>query len=692
LSLVTTLQGVGPSVAERLANLHITTVQDLLFHLPLRYQDRTCVYSIGAMKPGDQVLIEGEIVGAQITYGKRRQLLCRFADSSGEVRLRFFHFSARQQQQLSQIGLRLRCFGEIREGYRQGIEMVHPEYRLIQQSAELPLEDRLTPIYRATKGLQQKTLRQLTTQALKLMDADEGLQEFLPQDLLNVNDGASLKSALCYVHRPPADASTALLQRGEHPMQQRLAFEELIAHHLGLHRLRLQMRSHPARSLSLPSGGSLQAQLLESLPFRLTSAQQRVLAEINVDMAKAFPMLRLVQGDVGSGKTIVSALAMLSAVEQGYQSALMVPTEILAEQHAQSLQRWFSPLGISVGLLLGHHTGQVRSQNIQKTGSGEYQVLVGTHALFQSEVTFSSLALLVIDEQHRFGVEQRLALKEKGIKEGLYPHQLIMTATPIPRTLAMTAYADLDMSVIDELPPGRQPITTVLVSNQRRDRVIERVRVNCKAGRQAYWVCTLIDDSETLRAQAAAVICESLQQSLPELSIGLVHGRLKQPEKEKMMSLFKSGQLDLLVATTVIEVGVDVVNASLMIIENPERLGLAQLHQLRGRIGRGQEKSFCVLLYQSPLSKTASQRLAVMRKTQDGFQISEEDLKMRGPGEVLGTRQTGLLRLRVADLIRDKAMLPRVQEASKLLVEKHPSTVDLLMRRWLHGIEAYVAV
>ncbi len=689
---VSTLKGVGPSTVKRLQNLHITTVQDLLFHLPIRYQDRTRIYPIGETSSGDQVLIEGEVIAGQITYGKRRQLVCRFADSSGEVTLRFFHFSARQKQQLTTPGLKLRCFGEIRQGYYKGMEVVHPECRPIEQSEELPLEDRLTPIYSATKGLQQATLRKLTAQALKIMAGEAGLQELLPASLLETFACTDLKEALYFVHRPPPDAVTTSLQAGEHPMQQRLAFEELIAHQLGLQRLRLQMRQQHAPVLTVATEPSLQQKLLSMLPFQLTAAQQRVLTEVNDDLSQGFPMLRLVQGDVGSGKTIVSALAMLQAVENGYQAVLMAPTEILAEQHARSLTSWLEPLGISVGMLQGQQTGKVRQEALSNIANGSYQIVVGTHALFQEQVTFANLALLVIDEQHRFGVHQRLALKEKGMANGNVPHQLIMTATPIPRTLAMTAYADLDVSVIDELPPGRKPITTVLVSNQRREDIIERIRVNCREGRQAYWVCTLIEDSETLRAQAAGVICDALRASLAELKIGLVHGRLKQADKEAMMSAFKRGDLDLLVATTVIEVGVDVPNASLMVIENPERLGLAQLHQLRGRVGRGEAKSFCVLLYQSPLSKTAQQRLSVMRETQDGFVIAAEDLKMRGPGEVLGTRQTGLLKLRVADLLRDKTLLPDVKTISQKIVEDYPEHVDLLMRRWLQGMEAYAGV
>jgi ATP-dependent DNA helicase RecG len=690
---VSTLAGVGPSTAARLETLYITTVQDLLFHLPIRYQDRTRIYKIRDVIAGDHVLLEGEVLGGQVLFGKRRQLMCRLADDSGEVTLRFFHFSGRQKLQLTTPGVRLRCFGEIRDGFSRGLEIVHPEYRALDQAEALPLEARLTPIYPTTKGLQQATLRKLTAQALQLMDGETGLQELLPVSGVSAFQFAPLKVALQYVHRPPPDANTALLQAGEHPMQQRLAFEELVAHQVGLQRLRLQLRAARAPQLVTASAPHpLTEQLLAALPFALTQAQTRVLADIRADLASGSPMLRLVQGDVGSGKTIVAVMAMLEAVQAGFQAALMAPTEILVEQHARQLQDWLSPLGVTVGVILGQQTPQQRDTSLAQIASGAFQVVVGTHALFQASVQFSALALLVIDEQHRFGVHQRLALKQKGMRDKSMPHQLIMTATPIPRTLAMTAYADLDVSVIDALPPGRQPITTVLVSNERRDAVVERVRVNCQAGRQAYWVCTLIDESDTLQHQAAAATCAALQAALPELRVALVHGRLKSAEKASMMQAFKHGEIDLLVATTVIEVGVDVPNASVMIIENPERLGLAQLHQLRGRVGRGQAKSFCVLLYQGPLSPTAHQRLTVMRDTQDGFVIAAEDLNMRGPGDVLGTRQTGLLQLRVADVLRDQGLLSEVKKMSQTMVQHHAPAVDRLMRRWLQGVDAYIGV
>lgn len=687
---VSSLKGVGPRIQEHLQRLHIQTVQDLLFHLPLRYEDRTRVARIAELNPGDRVLIEGEVMSCAITGNRKANLSCRFDDGSGTITLRFFHFTAAQRRQLSVAGLRLRCFGEIRKGYRSGLEMIHPEYTVVQEGEDLQLSDRLTPIYPTTKGLHQITLRKLTDQALVMLQAQHSQIELLPDGLLSQLNYPDLISAIQLVHRPPVDVQQDLLLLGEHPAQKRLAFEELIAHQLSLQRSRYLIREHPAPQLNAP--GKLQQQLLASLPFQLTNAQQRVLDEIQSDIQQAKPMLRLLQGDVGSGKTIVAAVTALAAVELGYQVAVMAPTELLAEQHLTSFKRWLEPLGIQVGWLSGSVTAKTRRDSLQKIHDGDVAVVIGTHALFQDDVHFKNLALLIVDEQHRFGVHQRLALKEKGIQQGMHPHQLIMTATPIPRTLAMSVYSDLDNSVIDELPPGRKPINTILVSNARRDEVVSRVQHHCDQQHQAYWVCTLIEESEVLQCQAAEATASELQQLLPNVRIGLVHGRMKADEKEKIMQSFKANELQLLVATTVIEVGVDVPNASLMIIENPERLGLAQLHQLRGRVGRGSLQSHCVLLYQSPLSNTAQDRLLTMRNTNDGFAIAHKDLEMRGPGEVLGTRQAGLVRMRIADLMRDKELLPEVQAAGKFIVANHSDIVLPLIQRWVKDAEQYVQV
>ena len=687
------LKGVGPRTISLLEKVSIHCVQDLLFHLPLRYEDRTQIHAINTVKADDHVMMEGVIVSSQIVYGKRRSLLCRVADDTGQILLRFFYFSKSQADSLSKVGEKLRCFGEVR-GFAGHLEVVHPEYRHFGQFDSLALEDRLTPVYPATKGLQQATFRKLTSQALSLLDSEDNFYELLPEYVLQHNQLMTLKQALLFVHRPPVEAPKEQLKAVTHPAQKRLAFEELMAHQLGLQKLRHQIRQYGASVLTADSeqGDDWQQILQQQLPFILTNAQQRVVKEINQDLQSGYPMLRLVQGDVGSGKTVVAAMAIVRALQQGKQAALMAPTEILAEQHLKAMREWFEPMALKVGWLAGAQTAKERRESLEKILSGEYQLVVGTHALFQGSVVFSNLALLVVDEQHKFGVHQRLALKEKGVSDQGYPHQLIMTATPIPRTLAMTAYADLDTSVIDELPPGRKPIKTVLLSSDRRAQIIERIKVNCGDGRQAYWVCTLIEDSDVLQAQAAEVLWQQLCECLPELKVGLIHGRLKSAEKETMMSAFKAKEIHLLVATTVIEVGVDVPNASLMIIDNPERLGLAQLHQLRGRVGRGTQESFCVLLYQKPLSVLAKQRLHVMQEHQDGFAIAREDLRIRGPGEVLGTRQTGLMRFKVADLIRDREIIPSVQEASRALVETHPDAVDLLIQRWLINSDKYAGV
>lgn len=683
---VTHLRGVGPQLEEKLARLRIHTVQDVLFHLPLRYLDRTRITPIGALQPHGDVVVEGVIRATDVALGRRRSLVSKIQDSTGTLTLRFFHFSATQQANL-RPGSHIRCFGEARPG-AAGIEMVHPEYLLLEGDSPPPLADTLTPVYPTTEGLTQQRLRGIAAQALTLLD-DHSLPELLPQetgtDGETIHRGISLADALRYLHQPPPQASLAALAEGQHPAQQRLSFEELLAHHLSLLRLRQQVRRRGAPAL--PLGDDLRQRFLAQLPFSLTTAQQRVCADIAGDLAQPHPMLRLVQGDVGSGKTVVAALAALCAVGNGYQAAVMAPTEILAEQHRASFDAWLTPLGIRTAWLTGRLKGKAREVQMAAIADGSAQLVVGTHALFQDDVQFHRLGLTIIDEQHRFGVHQRLALRYKG--GDLVPHQLIMTATPIPRTLAMSAYADLDLSVIDELPPGRTPVNTVAVSQLRRSDVIDRVRNACAEGCQAYWVCTLIEESDVLEAQAAEATAAELRLMLPGISVGLVHGRLKPAEKEQVMRDFKAGDIDLLVATTVIEVGVDVPNASLMVIENPERLGLAQLHQLRGRVGRGQRESHCVLLYGTLLSRQSKERIRILRETNDGFVIAEKDLELRGPGEVLGTRQTGDLQLRIADLQRDADMLPVVKAAAVRLLTQQPHHAGPLIRRWLGENEKF---
>ncbi|MDE2305971.1 MAG: ATP-dependent DNA helicase RecG [Gammaproteobacteria bacterium] len=683
---VTALRGVGEALAGRLRAIGVESIQDLLFLLPLRYEDRTRTFALGELRPGMRVAVEGEVQLAEVAFRGRRQLLCRIADGSGQLTLRFFHFSADQQRSLVR-GLRLRCFGEVRRS-PSGLEMVHPEYRRVDAAATAT-PDHLTPVYPATEGLTQGRLRQLVGAALERLDQLE-LEELVPARLLSAGSPPSLREALRYLHRPPPEASLEALMARRHPAHRRLAYEELLAHHLSLKVLRRRIRDEGG--WPLPAQGDLESRLRASLPFSLTAAQARALAEIDADLARPTPMLRLVQGDVGCGKTLVAALAATRALAARRQVALMAPTELLAEQHAQNFRRWFEPLGVAVELLAGRRSAAARRAALAGAHSGSAPILIGTHALFQEGVEFAALALVIVDEQHRFGVHQRLSLGEKGAAGGRRPHQLIMTATPIPRTLAMTAYADLDVSVIDELPPGRTPVRTVVTPDSRREEVVQRIRSACLEGRQAYWVCPLIDESEDLPYQAAEETAASLAEALTEIRVGLVHGRMPAAAKERAMARFKAGELQLLVATTVIEVGVDVPNATLMVIENAERMGLAQLHQLRGRVGRGAHASSCVLMYRAPLSALARERLAVMRDTNDGFEVARRDLELRGPGELLGTRQTGLAQLRVADLVRDADLLPRVQSAADTLLTEFPDRVEPLVRRWVGGGERYARV
>ncbi|HEX7028541.1 MAG TPA: ATP-dependent DNA helicase RecG [Gammaproteobacteria bacterium] len=680
---VTRLRGVGEQQAHKFAKLNITTVQDILFHLPLRYQDRTRVVPIGSLRVGDEAVVDAEVQLTEVVFRKRRSLLCRVADGTGTLTLRFFYFSQAQKEGLAR-GTRLRCFGEVRLG-PGGLEIIHPEYQRIK-TGMVPVAETLTPIYPATEGIQQIKLRQVTEQALGYLENAAALPDWLPSTLLENLHFPPLADSLRYVHRPPPDAPIQALMEGRHPAQQRLAFEELLAHQLVMRQLRSQVRQEAAPAVQ--TQGRLRRECMQSLPFQLTGAQLRVIDEVIGDMKQPRPMLRLVQGDVGSGKTLVAVMAALEVVEAGYQVALMAPTELLAEQHRRNVESLLSPLKLKVGWLAGKVKGRQRKATLDALSSGEINVVIGTHALFQNDVDFSRLALLIVDEQHRFGVHQRMALREKGVHQPgqarqIHPHQITMTATPIPRTLAMTAYADLDYSVIDELPPGRTPVKTVVISEQRRTEVVARIEKACRNGNQAYWVCTLIEESEVLQCRTAEETTAALTAALPALKVGMVHGRLKPAEKEQIMLQFSAGQIDLLVATTVIEVGVDVPNATLMIIENAERLGLAQLHQLRGRVGRGRKNSSCVLMYKAPLSIKARQRLDIMRKYNDGFEIAKKDLEIRGPGELLGTRQTGLMAFHIADIVRDADLLPRVQEAAALLYRDYPQTVQPIIDRWL---------
>ena len=674
------LRGVGPALAAALAQRGLERVQDLWFHLPLRYEDRTRITAIAELLPGQRAQVEGTVSAVERGFRFRPQLRVALDDDSGAtLLLRFIHFSRSQAEQFAP-GQRLRCYGEVRHG-AHGPEIVHPQYRRIDAGAAPALDERLTPVYPAAEAIGPRRLAGAVARALDRLPDDAEL-ELIPAALRAPLRLIPLRAALLEVHRPSADADLDALRAGTHPAQRRLAFEELLAHHIGLRRLRQRVRAQPAPVLT--GDGTLCAAFERGLSFALTAAQRRVNAEIARDLAAPMPMLRLVQGDVGSGKTVVAAQAALVAVAAGHQVALMAPTELLAEQHLLNFRAWLEPLGVEVVWLVGKVQGRARQAALARVAAGA-AVVVGTHALMQEGVRFARLGLAIIDEQHRFGVHQRLALSEKGRSDGRVPHQLVLTATPIPRTLAMTACADLDVSVIDELPPGRSPVRTVAIADRRRAEVIGRIREACAAGRQAYWVCTLIEENEQLAAQAAEVAYAELSAALPGLAVALVHGRMKAAEKQAVMQAFKAGTIALLVATTVIEVGVDVPDASLMVVENAERLGLAQLHQLRGRVGRGSAASSCVLLYRTPLSALARERLAVLRATNDGFRIAEKDLQLRGPGEVLGTRQTGDMAFRVADLLRDADLLPAVRHVADVLLAEQPAAADRLQARWVGG-------
>jgi ATP-dependent DNA helicase RecG len=681
----TILPGVGPQLASKLAKRGINSIQDLLFHLPYKYQDRTRITAICDLRTSDWAVIEGEITKSEVTFGKRRSLQCYVQDMSGFIKIRLFHFSKSQQEKLSS-GTKIRLFGEARE-FNGLIEMVHPEYKIIQEGKQLDVEETLTPIYPAIQGLSQTRIRQLANAALNLFNQNKDNIELFPNNLLQKFNFPRISDAINFLHNPPPDAPTPTILEGNHPAQKRLALEELLSHYLSLRQARAKIKRIKAPACTNDEGKI--SSLLANLDFKLTNAQQRVIDEILTDLAQNSPMQRLVQGDVGSGKTIVAAIAALKAIECGYQVALMAPTEILAEQHTTNFNDWFAPLGINCVSILGKHGVKTKRETKAQLEQHQAQLAIGTHALFQDDVQFAKLGLVIIDEQHRFGVHQRLSLSQKAV-QGQSPHQLIMTATPIPRTLAMTNYADLDTSIIDELPPGRTPIKTAVIGNNKRDEVITRLAHAIAENKQAYWVCTLIEESEKLQCMAAEKTAEILTAQLPKARIGLVHGRMKAKEKDSIMLKFKNGEIDLLVATTVIEVGVNVPNASLMIIENPERLGLSQLHQLRGRVGRGNQQSHCVLLYQHPVSRIASERLKVMRDTTDGFIIAEKDLEIRGAGEILGTKQTGSMQFKIADLERDKTLFEQIPQIAKELKQTAADVIPALIQRWLGDKQQYI--
>ena len=681
MAAVHQLQGVGNAAAALLEKLNIFTTDDLLFHLPRDYEDRSTIIAMNQLTAGRSYLLEGTVKSVDFPPGKRKSMAALLEDDFGKVTLRFYHIYKGITDR-AKMGSRLRAFGEVRVGAR-GLEMYHPELQLITEHTPLP-QTQLTAVYPATDGLTQPKLREYVRQALE-KHADE-LPELLPRQFSN---GYALRDALDYIHHPPVNANMLQLAQGSHPAQQRLIFEELVAHQVSLLTRRAYMQQIEAPSFS-PSQRYAKA-LLASLPFAMTGAQKRVSKEIVADLKKNKPMLRLVQGDVGAGKTLVAGVAACHALEEGWQVALMAPTEILAEQHYLNFKKWFEPLGLTVSWLSGKQKGKAREAAEQIIKDGTANLVVGTHALFQDNVAFAKLGLVIIDEQHRFGVDQRLALRSKGLN-GMTPHQLVMTATPIPRTLAMSAYGDLDTSVIDELPPGRTPVQTVTLPLDRREQVLQRIAANCAEGKQAYWVCTLVEQSETLDAQAAEATFSEIKERFPELNIGLVHGKMKADEKQAVMQRFKSNELQLLIATTVIEVGVDVPNASIMVIENAERLGLSQLHQLRGRVGRGAAASFCALLYKSPLSQNGQERLRIMRETNDGFMIAEKDLELRGPGELLGTKQTGDIGFRVAKLERDDHLLNQAHYAAQQILKDYPQNAEALLKRWLPEAPRYAYV
>ncbi len=686
---VTSLTGITAETAKKLQKLNVSVIQDLLFHLPLRYENRTENRAIGSLSVGQQALIHGQVEFADILRRKKRSMICRISDGTGFIDLRFFHFNTRQFNSFTP-GTLLSCFGAVRQGYA-GLEIVHPEYKIVSAIDAQPEHSSLTPIYPLTEGIRQATLRGLIEQALNLCQQQtEVLEDYLPESLLQQYQYPPLLQALQSLHNPTPQTPFGQLENRSTPALKRLAFEELLSRSLSLQQHKNQQQRWQAASLVLDD--EIKQKFIHSLPFELTAAQQRVIAEIEADCNRPHPMLRLVQGDVGSGKTLVAACTALLALANGCQVAIMAPTELLAEQHSRNFKAWFKIFDYPVAFLSGQLKVSERRQLLSNIGDGTAKVVIGTHALFQEAVSFHDLGLIVIDEQHRFGVHQRLALLAKGEKEDRRPHQLVMTATPIPRTLAMLQYADLDISVIDQLPAGRKSVKTSVMSADRRFDVIARLQDWIGQGHQGYWVCPLIEESENLQYEAAEKTAVQLGASLPAVRIGLVHGRMKAAEKEAVMQAFKVHELDLLVATTVIEVGVDVPNASLMIIENSERLGLSQLHQLRGRVGRGSQASFCLLLYQAPLTPIAQQRLEIIRSREDGFAIAEHDLRLRGAGELMGTKQTGSGKFKIADPDKDSTLLQPAQRAAAMILQQHPEIVEPLIQRWIGNQTEYAEV
>ena len=680
---VTDLKGVGKHLAGKLASLSIHTVEDLIFHLPNKYQDRTQITPLARLVVGEDALFCAQIEATSVAFGRRRTLLARVSDGTGRLTIRWFYFNRAQQEKILRLNW-IYGFATIRQG-RDGLETAHPEYQISTEKPENITTDVLTPIYPLTEGITQPRMRSLVNQSLEQIDT---LEDYLKQPELNLNM-PGLHEALMTVHTPAKNTDTKLLLDYRHPAQKRLVFEELLAHHCSLKRVKAKRQIK--QSPKFKTSSKLSKNFYKQLCFSLTDAQRRVVNEINDDVNSELTMQRLVQGDVGSGKTVVAGISVCHAIASGYQVAIMAPTELLAEQHYASFKQWFEPLGVKLCWLSGSVNAANKKQSLAQIASGDADVVIGTHALFQAGVVYKNLGLVVVDEQHRFGVNQRLALIEKGASVGIVPHQLAMTATPIPRTMAMIFYADMDVSSIDELPPGRQPVETILISDERRQQLVERVSNACRSGRQTYWVCPLIDESDAIEAQAATEIAAELSNALPKLTVALIHGKMNNEQKNTVMRDFRDHAIDVLVATTVIEVGVDVPNASLMVIENPERLGLSQLHQLRGRVGRGEIHSCCVLMYHSPLSEMAKKRLMIMRETNDGFKISKYDLELRGPGELFGTRQTGLQQLKIANLVRDRELIPKVEQTGKLFDVNH-THLDGLIHRWVKRAERFADV
>lgn len=678
--------GVGPTLAAKLSKCGIRTVQDLLFHLPYRYQDRTRITPIQDLRSNDWAVISGRVCKTEVKYGKKMMLYCYVEDGTGLLKLRFFHFN---KQQIASFNTHptIHVFGEVRDFNNQP-EMIHPEYQIIKNNEPPEVQETLTPIYPLTQGLTQTRLRQIITHALTQSTHELQQLEWMSEQQLAEFGLSDVVSSIFFLHNPPPDSSLQALESGKHPAFKRLVFDELLAQRLSMYYARQKRNQCIAPTFSLDN--NLHRQFLSTLPFSLTNAQMKVTEEIRVDLQKRKPMLRLVQGDVGSGKTIVAALAALQAIAENFQVAFMAPTDLLTEQHAFNFFQWLSPLGIKVLRLSGKMKASERKKALEALANHECQIIVGTHALFQEEVHFAKLGLIIIDEQHRFGVEQRLLLQQKGQINQLTPHQLLMTATPIPRTLSMSYLAHMDTSIIDELPPGRSPVITAVLNQDKRESIIERLKAVLAEGKQAYWVCTLIEESEKLQCMAATDTAEKLQQQLTSARVGLIHGRMKAIEKDATMAAFKAGEINLLVATTVIEVGVDVPNASLMIIENAERLGLSQLHQLRGRVGRGSAQSHCLLLYQSPLSYMSTERLKIMRATNSGFVISEKDLELRGAGEVLGSKQTGYRQFKLAQLPRDQELLSLLPPIAKRLIQSQPELAQEITARWLGNFEHFL--